>query len=447
MKNLSIKIKITIWYTLLMTLMAGLVLAFTLFISNSVLSQSSMTQLSQTVRANLPRISQNQGRLELGDEFEFYKNGVYTLVYSQQEALLAGQIPVSFTAQEPFQSGKLRLVDTGETDYYVLDFWYPFSWEEGVWVRGLLAAPEGRQAVQELLLLALITLPAFLLLAALGGYWIARRAFRPLDSITATAAAINEAKDLSGRIALPPGRDEFSRLASTFDQMFERLERSFEAEKQFTADASHELRTPVSVIKGACEYALKYEETPEERRETLEMIQRQAEKMSRLINQLLSMTRLEQGTEAVRLESTELSGLIRSFCREQLNDEEAKGLSLDLSPVTVLADPLLLTRLLQNLLDNAWKYGRPKGKVRILLEEKEREILLSVQDEGEGIPKEQQEKIWQRFYQVSPSRSGDSGTGLGLAMVRQIAGLHGGYMTVESEAGRGSCFTLHLPKK
>lgn len=138
-------------------------------------------------------------------------------------------------------------------------------------------------------------------------------AFRPLDTINATAAAINEGRDLSARIGLPAGHGEFSRLAGSFDRMLERLEAAFEAEKQFTADASHELRTPVSVILGACEYAEKYDETPEERLETIQTIHRQGRRMADLIGQLLQMTRLDQGTEGLRLEEVDLTGLLRTL--------------------------------------------------------------------------------------------------------------------------------------
>ena len=121
-----------------------------------------------------------------------------------------------------------------------------------------------------------------------------------------TASAINEARDLSRRINLPPGKDEFFQLADVFDKLLARLESAFETEKQFASDASHELRTPVSIIKSACETAEKYDETPEERKESLEIIHRQAEVMTRLIEQLLSMTRMEQGTELIQLEEIDL---------------------------------------------------------------------------------------------------------------------------------------------
>ena len=187
-------------------------------------------------------------------------------------------------------------------------------------------------------------MPAFILIATIGGYWIAKKAFKPLEDIISTADSINEASDLSARINVPSGSNEFTRLANTFDQMFTRLEQSFEAEKQFTSDASHELRTPISVIKGACEYALKYDETPEEREETISMINRQAAKMSGLVSQLLSMTRLEQGTEKANFENINLTELVKSVCTEQVYAN--RNIILNVKKKYL---PLLMLHLLQGL--------------------------------------------------------------------------------------------------
>lgn len=445
MKRFSVKLKMTGWLTILMAVLSLLLLLFMLSMSNEVASTTAMTQLSETVRSNLQQVKMVDDTLQFGEGFAFSRNGVSTLVYNKNKALLAGQVPVAFTADEAFQNGLTRLVSTGEERYMVMDLWLPLGWEDGLWVRGLMEVPAQQGATRNLIRMAMVALPVFILLAALGSYRIAKRAFRPLDSITATAAAINEAKDLSGRIALSPGRDEFSRLAATFDHMFERLEQSFEAEKQFTADASHELRTPLSIIKGACEYAEKYDETPEERQETITMIHRQAVKMTDLITQLLRMTRLDQGTELLTLEWLDLGALVRTCCREQT--DLTSGLHLELQDgIMVRADAALLSRLIQNLLENAVKYGRPGGGVWVSVGQTERTCLLSVRDDGIGIEKEAQAQIWQRFYQVDPARSGQSGVGLGLAMVRQIAQAHGGSMTLESVPDVGSVFTLHLPK-
>ena len=445
MKRFSIKIKITLWYLLLMVIMMVMVLGFIVAISNSVTSQTAINQISAAVHSNLEQLDMTDGKLQVGEDFRFYQSGIYTVVYSSNETLLAGQLPLDFNEVEEFENGETRIVSVGDDDFYVLDLWRAFGWDNGVWVRGIMEVPESMTMIENLLMMAGVAMPLFILLSTLGGYWIAKRAFRPLEEIIATADSINEAADLSARIETPTGNNEFTRLAKTFDRMFERLEASFEAEKQFTADASHELRTPISVIKGACEYGMKYDETPEERQETITMIHRQAEKMSTLVSELLSMTRLDQGTERANFTEADLSALIKSICQEQTG--ECYILHCDIEENIIASiDVSLISRLLQNLLDNAVKYGRPDGSIWVSLCKREGEIQLSVKDDGMGIPAEHREKIWQRFYQADPSRSGDNGAGLGLSMVKKIAEIHGGYMSLESEEGKESTFTLHLPE-
>lgn len=444
MKKISVKARIMIWLTLLMALLAVLFIVLMLAVSSKVAVQTAANQLAAAVKSNLEQIHIVHGKLELGSTFRFYQNGVSTLIYSKRETLLAGQIPVSFAASEPFENGMIRRAGEGEVRYLVLDLWLAEDWESGVWVRGLTEMPENGLAARNLLKAAMAVLPVFLVLAAAGSYGITRRAFRPLDSISATAAAINEARDLSRRIGLPDGQDEFSKLAGTFDHLLERLEQLFEAEKQFASDASHELRTPVSIIKGACEYAQKYDETEQDRQETLAMIYRQAVRMSDMISQLLNMTRLEQGTEQVHMETVELGGFLCRLCREQNYDPEHVSV-LPSDRIEVKANPKLLERLVINLAENGLRYGKKDGHVWLSAAYTGKEVLLKVRDDGIGIAAEHQEKIWQRFYQADPSRSGETGAGLGLPMVQQIARAHGGYMTLESIPGSGSTFTLHLP--
>lgn len=443
-KTLSVKSKITILLTLLMAGLAVLLLIFMLFISNSVATQTAMDQLNETVHSNLAYVEVTDRKPVISEGFSYFQNGISTLIYSQKEALIAGQIPVSFQAEIPFENGFIRTVDSTDGQYIVLDLWLASDWQSGVWLRGLMEAPNNESLARNLLFISLIALPIFILLAALGSYFITKRAFQPLDHITATAEAINEAKDLSGRIGLPEGGDEFSRLAADFDQMFERLEHSFEIEKQFTADASHELRTPVSIIKGACEYAEKYDETPEDHAETISMIHRQADKMASLISQLLSMTRMEQGTENTLMERVDLGEFAYTFSQEHFMEHSRLKLNTA-QGVFVQANPELLGRLIRNLVENAMKYSDDSSPISLTVAVQNMEATLSVQDFGIGIPHEEQEKIWQRFYQADASRSNENGSGLGLSMVRQIADTHGGYMTLESEPEKGSTFTLHLP--
>ena len=445
MRKRSIKGRITGWITLLVVALFAVMLLFTYSVSHSVVQRTARQQLTAAVRANASLVSLDEaGGLVTGSGFSFYQNGVTSLVYNEAGALLAGQLPVGFSASIPFENGVLRPVDAGAGEYYLLDLWVASGWESGVWLRGLLEVPDSAQNAKNLLLAAAVALPVFVAAGAAGSYLILRRSLRRLDHINATVASINEGRDLSRRIGLPARGDELNALAAGFDSLLERLQRSFEAERQFTADASHELRTPVAVIKSACEYGEQYDETAEERRETLETIHRQADRMGELIGQLLALTRLDQGVERLNARPLDLGQLARRAAGEQAPDPARLRLALA-EDVTVQGDEALLGRLAANLVDNAFKYGGD-GPVTVRVVARGQEALLSVADEGPGIPAEQQEKIWQRFYQADAARGDErGGVGLGLSLVQTIARLHGGRMTLESEAGAGCVFTLHLP--
>lgn len=446
-KRLSVKWKLTLLITALLLVLTGATVLFLMTITNRVVTENACTQLETTVRANLALIGRaDDGSLALEEGFSFTRSGVYTLIYNENGALLAGQPPLWAPDDLNFENGVLRPEETwDDSDYYALDFWLPFSWDDGVWVRGLIQAPEASSVVADLSNIALLALPLVVLLGGVGAYLLVRSAFRPMDQIVAAAEAIGEGRDLSRRIGLGRRGDEIGRLASTFDSMFARLERSFDAEKQFTSDASHELRTPIAVILAQCGEA-RHAETPEQYQEAIAVIDRQAKKMSSLVAQLLQMTRLEQGTHPASMEEADLSELVSVLCEEQPDLPRGITIQTDVQPeVHATFDVTLMSRLLQNLLNNAIRYGKDNGHIWVTLRTLEDQILLSVRDDGVGIPEDRLEKIFQRFYQVDPSRSGRGGTGLGLTMVRQIAALHGGEVTVESREGTGSCFTLRFP--
>lgn len=445
MKPRSIKTRITLWITLLVVALFSLMLLFAFSMSSSVVQRTARQQLADAVRANAAMVSFADGQFAAGEGFAFSRSGVSCLVYSKAEALLAGQLPVGFSASVPFENGTLRTVESGGGGWYLLDLWVADGWENGVWLRGLMEVPDVSATARNLLLAAAVALPLFVLAGALGCYFILRRSLRGLDAVNAAASSIGEGKDLSRRIGPVPGGRELTQLAENFDGLLERLQRSFEAERRFTADASHELRTPVSIIKSACEYAEAFDETDEERRETLGMIHRQADKMAGLIGQLLALTRLDQGTETLRPVPLDLGQLARRTLEDQNYDAARLRLALA-EGVTVKGDEALLGRLAANLVDNAFKYGLPGGTVTVEVRAENGEALLTVADKGPGIPAGQQEKIWQRFYQVDAARGDQQeGVGLGLSLVQRIAQLHGGRMTLKSAEGAPSAFTLHLP--
>ncbi len=225
--------------------------------------------------------------------------------------------------------------------------------------------------------------------------------------------------------------------------MFERLENAFEKERQFTSDASHELRTPVSVITAQCEFTLEKPRTGEEYENALETILRQSKKMSRLINDMLDYIRLEMRAESYKKETIDLTELVESLCFDMaLIKEKDIVLSWEVEKnICFSGSRLLLSRLLTNLISNAYRYGKEEGHIFVCLKRREHQITLSVSDDGIGIAQEEQLKIFQRFYQADTSHSG-SGTGLGLSMADQIVRFHKGSIRVESALGKGSTFYI-----
>lgn len=319
----------------------------------------------------------------------------------------------------------------------------------GVWVRGITGADTADTLLQTVKNLAAFTVPMVLILAAAGGYLVAGRALKPIRQITEAANTINDGNDLSRRIGLgkPGSHDELQKLSDTFDSMFERLENSFNSQQQFTSDASHELRTPTTVILAECDYAFKHARTAEDYSTALEVISRQAKKMSRLVESLLSLTRMDLGTAKTNFEVEDLSEMLNVICQEtQLVGSRGITMLTDIQEgVYADIDVTLMSRLVQNLIDNAYKYGRDGGSVEVSLKARGGTAAISVKDDGVGIEKEHLDKIWQRFYQEDSSRSGGEGLGLGLSMVKQIARVHGGTVSVESVPGEGSTFTVTIP--
>ena len=442
MKRLSIKQKLTIWSALLMLLLVNLALGILLMVSSSVVVDHASIQLEETLRSKLSDISKEGKNLVFAEGFSFVENGVYTIVYNDSGALLAGQMPLSFPDGIKFENGVMRPIK----DYYVMDFRVPLGWDDSIWVRGVAPVVDTEDIEDALSAVALVLMPLMVVMSGAGAYFLSRSTFRPIDRIISAAEAIGEGRDLSLRIGLPPGRDEISRMGAAFDRMFTRLERSFETEEQFTSDASHELRTPIAVILAQCEETKTHQLTNEEYAQAFDVVERQARRMSVMISQLLQMTRLDQGTQQVIFEQADLSALVDVVCTEQPVSEKGIVIATDLQPeVEAWFDVTLITRLLQNLLNNAIRYGRENGHIWVTLRENEGEVALAVRDDGIGIPTDKLDKIWQRFYQADHARGAESGTGLGLSMVRQIAALHNGKVTVESIEGAGSCFTLRFP--
>lgn len=446
MKRLSIQWRVTLWFTLLMTLLAAVGLAFLFFVGGQsalAATQNRMAEMAETARSE---IGLDSSGFVFDSDLEYFRDGVYLSVYDAAGLPLYGAVPRLFDNTVVFADSQLRELTDAGGRWYVYDISFAVD-ESQVWVRTVAAVDEVGSTITQLLRLALVVLPFFVVLAAVGGFWLTHRAFLPVRRITRTAREIRQGGDLSRRIDLGPGRDEIHTLASEFDSMFARLEASFAAEKQFASDASHELRTPTAVILTQCEDALESAASPEELRAALKAIQRQGEKMAGLLSQLLLLSRADSGRQTLRSEPVDLSGLAAAVADEQRERAADKGIAVtaDIAPgLVVQGDETMLMRVLINLMENGIKYGRAGGHLALTLTAGGDTVTGKVADDGIGIAAEDLDKVWRRFWQADPAHSG-GGAGLGLSMVKWIVEAHGGRITVESVFCKGTAFTFTLP--
>lgn len=289
---------------------------------------------------------------------------------------------------------------------------------------------------------------AVLAAGLLGGHWFSWRVIRPIESISATAAEIS-LSNLSRRIDVTGTETELTGLARTLNQMFDRLESAFGQQVRFTADASHELRTPVAVILSHSELALDKQRPAEELRETIETCRRSALRMRSLIESLLTLARFDSGELTLDSRSFDVArtvgdcvGMVRPLAAQR-----RIAIQTDLGPATATGDPDRIAQVVTNLLTNAIRYNHDQGQVGVALRSSGTEVVLSVSDTGIGIPPEHLAHIFERFYRVDNARSRkDGGVGLGLAICKSIVAAHGGQISVSSHPERGTKFEVRLPK-
>jgi heavy metal sensor kinase len=460
----SVHVRMTLWYVLVF----GLLLAcFSVFVYAAV-SRATYSRLDQSLAnstettANLLRseMEENEGDvtaaaaetqkvLRLGD--------VHMAVFHVRQVLTANDssgwvlnVPeAAFRAAEASSGPTLSTVggfgeegarlavlrvSAGEADYFLA-----------------LAQPL-HNTVEELEALGRIfylAIPGALLVAGLGGLLLARKSLAPVAAMTEQAASIS-ARNLHERLEVTNSRDELGRLATVLNNLLSRLDRSFESLRQFTADASHELRTPLSIIRGEAEVALSQKRDEAEYRESLAIVQDEARRLSRMVDDMLALAGADDGQQRLNVEEFYLNDLVEECARSSQVLALAKAISLTLDPatdITFRGDESLLRRMIVNLLDNAIKYTPSGGHVSVKLTSKDAGVEITVADTGIGIPADATARIFERFYRADRARSrSDGGSGLGLSIAKWVAEAHNGSIDLDSRPGAGSTFTVSLPQ-
>jgi heavy metal sensor kinase len=293
----------------------------------------------------------------------------------------------------------------------------------------------------------LAAFPIVLILGSLGGWVLARRSLSPIGYIASKARSITS-NNLDERLATRGTDDEMDYLIRTINEMIARLENSFKRIAEFTADASHELKTPLCALKGEAEVLLSKKRPAEEYQEGLAHFIERFDQLNRMINDLILLSKFDSSQVELKMASLRLDLLVQDIGNFFKILAEQKGIDLQMDriqEVTMMGDKVRLQQLFTNLIDNAIKYT-PEGSIRITVEKDGENAIVQVRDTGIGIPQGEQEKIFKRFYRVDKSRSKEGGdVGLGLSIAEWIVHAHHGRIGVESEIGKGSTFSVHLP--
>ncbi len=293
------------------------------------------------------------------------------------------------------------------------------------------------------------TLPPLVALAALGGWWVATRNAAPLGWMASQASAIS-GSNLDKRLEIGHAARELTVLAASFNELLARLDRSFDSMRRFVADASHEMRTPLAVIRSEADVALSRERAPAEYRASLGVILDESRRLSRLVEDLLHLARADAGRVKLRSQEFYLNELVAECCRSLHSLAAGRRVELECrasADVAFRGDQELLRRLVVNLLDNAIRYTEPGGKAEAAVESAGPDLRIVVADNGPGITPEAAPHVFDRFYRADKARDRErGGSGLGLAIVKWIAESHGGTVTFSSQPGVGTTFTVSLPR-
>ena len=447
-KITSIKTRITIWYTSLMFVLIVVVLSLVGGLSYQLSTDSIEKDVILQVTQVTEKLSKRQpGVFEIVENKEEFKN---VSIYDAYGKYLVGQY-IYDVVNIPFEEGVPRRESIDGKEYIVYDTRTPSppGIHGGFWVRGVESINSTMLLGKSAIIIMLILVPLILLMTALGGYHITRRAFRPVNNIVKTANDISHQKDITRRIEIAPDskEDELHHLSLTLNRMLDKIENLIKQEKQFTSDASHELRTPISVILAQGEYLLDIAKDEKER-ELAQTIVDKSKQVSKLVSRLLLLARIDQHRQKFNKDKVDLGVLVDIAVDSMKEMASQKGILLftDVPEGTIVdADESLLLSAITNLISNGIKYGKESGRVSVSASRFADKTEIVVADNGVGISDEHIDKIWTRFYRVDDVRNDEHGSsGLGLSMVKSIIDLHGGEITVKSVVGCGTEFRIVL---
>ena len=432
LSRIPVSIRVTVWFSSVIVILFLIILSSLILIEDKVVNDLSQKELVEAV----------EEIYEDPEKFENFNDGIYYIKYNEQNEIIAGKFPKDFDIALAFSIEDINIYQVENKKFLYYDTRLE---DEDDWIRGIYPLGKVQKEIETLWNIAIALSVLFLIFVVIVGYRIIKNAFKPVKQISNTALEIKRSKDFSNRIELEDSNDdEIHKMASTFNEMLDTVEEVFIHEKQFSSDVSHELRTPITVILAQSDYALQYSDTLEETKESLEVINRHAKRMTNLINQIMELSKLERQKE-IEKEKINLSNIVLQLLEDYKPLLESKNLNLVYNvekDLRIQGNKIMLERVFLNILMNAVKFT--KTNIEISLTREDKTAVLKIRDDGIGISEENKKFIWERFFQVNDSRNKEEnkGSGLGLSMVKKIVDLHSATIDLESELEQGTCFTI-----
>lgn len=432
LSKIPVSIRVTVWFSSVIVILFLIILSSLILIEDKVVNDLSQKELVEAV----------EEIYEDPEKFENFNDGIYYIKYNEQNEIIAGKFPKDFDIALAFSIEDINIYQVENKKFLYYDTRLE---DEDDWIRGIYPLGKVQKEIETLWNISIALSVLFLIFVVIVGYRIIKNAFKPVKQISDTALKIKRSKDFSNRIKLEDSNDdEIHKMASTFNEMLDTVEEVFIHEKQFSSDVSHELRTPITVILAQSDYALQYSDTLEETKESLEVINRHAKRMTNLINQIMELSKLERQKE-IEKEKINLSNIVLQLLEDYKPLLESKNLNLIYNvekDIRIQGNKIMLERVFLNILMNAVKFT--KTNIEISLTREDKTAVLKIRDDGIGISEENKKFIWERFFQVNDSRNKEEnkGSGLGLSMVKKIVDLHSATIDLESELEQGTCFTI-----
>ena len=439
-ENFPITVKITLWYTVFVVVLLFIMLMISFAIADKMTGDVNQRELTTVVNEMASEMDSDP------EEFDDFDNGIYFVRYNSDGIEMGGMSPKGFDLTLEQSEGIVSSYRKKGEKYYYYD--RKINGTDGEWIRGIVPVNKLSDEVNRMLLTIIILSPLLLIVIVYGGYKIIKKALSPVAKISSTATEIQKNGDFSKRIEIDNGQDEIHKMANAFNEMLNSLENFYLHEKQFSSDVSHELRTPVSVILTESQYSLEYVDNIEEARDSFSVIQRQAKRMSELINQIMELSKIEKQT-ATPSDKINFSETVEKILGDYKNLFAEKNIEMTKKieeNISIIGDKIMIERLFDNLLNNAMKFT--KDKIIVKLYSEDEECVLEVEDNGIGISEKDKELIWKRFYQVNDSRNKkiNKGFGLGLFLVSKIIEQHGAAIDVEGNLNEGTRFIAKFKK-